>query len=48
MNLNVEEEDFSWWNSAMEKYGYTSEHFDVVTEDGYHLTLFHITGRANG
>ena len=32
----------------MATYGYTSEHFDVVTEDGYHLTLFHITGRVNG
>lgn len=46
-DLNAEE-DFTYWDAAMEKYGYTSEHFDIVTEDGYHLTLFHITGKVDG
>ena len=32
----------------MDKFGFTSEHFEVKTEDGYILDLFHITGKKDG
>ena len=32
----------------MEKYGFTWESKKVTTEDGYILTLFHVTGNADG
>ena len=32
----------------MDLNGYTWEPFEVTTEDGYILTLFHITGTVDG
>jgi len=31
----------------MGKLGYTWDPFKVMTEDGYELTLFHVTGRTD-
>ena len=33
---------------VMSKHGYTWEPMEVTTEDGYILTLFHVTGNADG
>ena len=38
---------YARWNAAMEKEGYTWEPYEVETKDGWFLTLFRITGRAN-
>ena len=42
------DEAFAFWDAGMERFGFTSEHFDVKTEDGYILDLFHITGKKDG
>ena len=43
-----EAQEYTRWASAMEKWGYTWKAFDVTTEDGYILTLFHILGTVDG
>ena len=39
---------YARWSAAMEKEGYTWEPYQVETKDGWFLTLFRITGRADG
>jgi len=35
------------WADIMDKEGYTWEAYKTRTDDGWHLTLFHITGRMD-
>ena len=39
---------YARWNAAMDRVGYTWEPYEVETKDGWHLTLFRITGRRDG
>lgn len=36
------------FDAQMEMWGYTWESHNVLTEDGWHLVLFHITGNQDG
>ena len=39
--------DYERWGEVMNKEGYTWEAYKTTTDDGWHLTLFRITGRQN-
>ena len=39
--------DYERWGEVMNKEGYTWEAYKTTTDDGWHLTLFRITGREN-
>ena len=42
-----DETKYPRWAAAMETEGYTWEPYEIVTDDGWHLTLFRITGFLN-
>ena len=42
---DAQRQKYASWASVMDTWQYSWEPFEVITDDGYILTTFHITGK---